>query len=131
MNAWIILAEAASAHPDGTVSMLRVGINRVKTDTVPVLFRGSLVARIEAEPSERGSHDFAIDCFDEDGREKLQRISGTIQIPPIGGQSNIIIGINSNLPTFGSYAFSLTVDKTERARMLLKVEKIEAPNVNA
>ena len=125
MHAWLILAESASAHPDGTVSILRAGINRLMADKTPILCRAAIVARIEAEPSERGTHSFSIVCIDVDGKERLPTISATFEIPPQGGQNNIIIGMSAQLPEFGIYVFALSVDKMEQARFVLRAEKIE------
>lgn len=128
MTAWIVLAEAACVHPDGTLSMLRVGLNRVQTSKVPVLFRASLVTRIDVESTERGQHDFRIDCVDDDGKEMLPAILGTFEVPQTGGHTNMVMNIHANLPRFCRYTFVLVVDKLEQSRMVLKVEQIEADN---
>jgi mRNA interferase RelE/StbE len=49
LKAKLLVGEAATGHPDGTLSILRAGITHVWGDSPPVPFQGALVARIEAE----------------------------------------------------------------------------------
>ena len=43
MKAKLILAEAATAHPDGTVSILRAGINKVVGSKPPFNLQATLI----------------------------------------------------------------------------------------
>ena len=63
MNGRIILADHASAHPDGTFSLLRAGIDRLTVNDKPYSFTGALVARITSELSDEGNHNFEIRNF--------------------------------------------------------------------
>ena len=128
MNAWMILADSASPHQDGTISMLRAGINRVWAASEPISLKATLVARVDAEPSEKGSHEFSIVCVDEDGKDKLPPLKGTFQVPQGGGNSNFLLGLPTQLPNFGLYSFRLVIDRREHASLRLKAERIEAKN---
>jgi len=72
----LLLGEAATAHPDGTVSILRAGINRVWGPKLPVPLIASLVVKIDAEPVESGSHLVDIRIIDTDGKDIAPRLSG-------------------------------------------------------
>lgn len=110
MKGMLILADAATVHMDGTVSMLRAGIDRVTGQNVPIL-RASLVARIEGSPSERGAHNLELSCIDEDGKDRLPTITASFEIPPKGGSNVLVIGLHNKLNAFGLYQFNLIVDK--------------------
>lgn len=126
-----MLAEAATAHPDGTVSMLRAGITRVQTSQMPMPLRLSLVASIAAEPSERGKHTLEMNCIDEDGNDRLPAISLQFETPPTGGTNHLIIAINKKLSEFGVYQFNLVIDREQKASCTLQVAKIGATDGNS
>jgi len=128
MKAWMLIAEAATAHPDGTISMLRVGVNRAWWQNEPIPLKANLIIRIEAEVSEKGTHDFRVGCTDEDGKPRLPDFGGTFQAPDMGGSCNFIIGLPPQLPRFGVYYFTLVVDRLELASYKLLAEKAEAKN---
>ena len=111
MKAKLILAESATLHPDGTVSMLRAGITRLWSPEVPVVFRASLVVRIEAEAAERGKNEFEIHCINEDGKDQLSQIKGQFDSPKSGGDHQLIMAIQSKLSNFGLYQFNILINK--------------------
>lgn len=113
MKGRLLFAESASAHNDGTVSILRAGINRVTASAPPVLLRGAIVATIHALASERGTHSFEINCINEDGVNRLPPINGTFETPPTGGTNNIIVSISHPAKDFGTYQFNLVIDRLE------------------
>lgn len=123
MNGWIILAEAATNHPDGTTSILRAGINRLWAPSTPVPFRGAVIARIEGDAAERGSHDLEINCIDEDGRDRLPTIKGQFELPPAGGKNTMVLALQVKLDRFGVYVFNLLVDRVLLGSCNLHVEK--------
>ena len=123
MNGWIILAEAATNHPDGTTSMLRAGIDRLWAPTTPVPFRAAVIARIEGHAGERGSHDLEISCIDEDGKDRLPTIKGQFNLPPTGGKNTLVLALQVKLDRFGVYVFNLLVDRVLLDSWNLHVEK--------
>src|SRR5262245_48712952 len=104
MKAFILLADAARAHGDGTFSLLRGGIDRVwalRTD--PITFQGSIVVRFRASLSESGSHEFKVRVMNEDGESIAQDITGSFNIPEGGGTGQIIGDCSFILPRYGRY----------------------------
>jgi hypothetical protein len=114
MRGKLILAEAATGHPDGTVSMLRAGITHVWAETPPFPLQAALVARIETEMGDVGLHQAEIKCMDEDGQQVMPTIAGQFEAPQGGGNSTLILGFNAAFPKAGRYLFYLHVDKVER-----------------
>src|SRR4051812_1524618 len=74
MKAKMLLAEAATGHPDGTISMLRAGINQVWVQQPPFGLHASLVSRIEAELGDAGTHQFDLRCMNDDGAEVMPKM---------------------------------------------------------
>lgn len=132
MKGWIILAEAATGHPDGTISMLRAGIDKVWADSTPILIRGAIVASIEGEASERGPHKIEVNCIDEDGNDQLPTIQGQFDLPTGGGKNTLIVGLHSQLRRFGTYEFNLVVDRAQVARWTMRaIERTEEDDGNS
>jgi hypothetical protein len=114
MRGFILLADAARSHPDGTFSLLRGGIDRVNVPrTQPIHFRGSIVARIFGTLSEAGAHDFRLRILSEDGQSIVPDISGGFRIPEGGGGAVAVVDFALILPAYGRYTFSLLVDRHE------------------
>ncbi len=124
MRGRLIFADAATGHNDGTVSMLRAGINRVRTTGTPIPLKGTLVATIDAEASERGHHEVEVNCIDEDGNNRLPSVKMSFDVPKGGGRNNLIIAINKRVTEFGVYQFNLVVDRHEADSLVLKIEKL-------
>ena len=110
MRAKILLAEAATHHPDGTVSILRSGITHIRGSGPPYRFKGCLVIRIEGELSDKGMHGFELHCMDEDGGEVLPPLKGQFEVPKGGGVNGLILGLAVAFKKIGRYVFSLRVD---------------------
>ena len=124
MRGSLILAEAATAHPDGTISMLRAGITRVNAASMPIVFKGALVASIFAQPSEHGQHELELSCIDEDGSDRMPTIKASFGVPRAGGPNHLIIGFSKKFEAWGTYQFNLVIDRQEHDTFLLMVEKI-------
>jgi hypothetical protein len=113
MKAQLILADAVSSHPDGTVSLLRGGIDHVTVpEGQPCIFKGGLAARFTAGASEVGRHEFKIKCVNEDGVGVGLEAAGNFEIRQLGGVS---LGFSLELifPRPGAYTFSVSVDRSE------------------
>ncbi len=112
VKATLILADAASAHPDGTFSLLRGGITEVNVPpNRPAAFLGALVARVPRSMSETGTHAVKIGCVNEDGGEVAPPIEGGFEIPPQGGASQLVLSMQLALPRLGRYEFAIAIDK--------------------
>jgi hypothetical protein len=59
----LILAESASSHPDGTISMLRAWITQTWGEALPIYCNGTLIARIETDIGDAGMHKFDVRCI--------------------------------------------------------------------
>lgn len=114
MRGFILLADAARVHPDGTFSLLRGGIDRVQVPrTQPIHFRGSVVVRIAGSLSEAGEHEFSLRILNEDGQSIAPDITGRFKIPEGGGGAVAVVDFALVLPSYGRYSFCLLVDRHE------------------
>ena len=114
MKATIILADAASQHPDGTFSLLRGGISTVTVPLgQPVFFHGAFIARVAAELSEAGPHSFEVKVINHDGKRVAPPIQGEFVVPDGGGGTQFIVHFNLALPDYGRYQFALLIDNQE------------------
>ena len=113
MKARLLLAEAATAHPDGTISMLRAGITNVWGEKAPVPLQASLVTRIEADPGDVGKHAVEIFLIDADGKEVMPKLSGEFEVARGGGHNNIILNFQVQFPALGMFQFVIRVDNVQ------------------
>lgn len=118
----LILAESATNHPDGTVSMLRGFITHIHGKKPPYTLQGVLVAHIRAEVGDEGSHKFEVRCMDTDGAKALPPLQATINVPAGGGSSVVVLGLAVQFHKIGDYVFVLRVDNVELDTMLLTVD---------
>ena len=113
MKARLLLAEAATAHPDGTISMLRAGITNVWGERAPVPLQASLVTRIEADAGDVGKHGVEIFLIDADGKEVMPKLSGEFEVARGGGHNNIILNFQVQFPALGMFQFVIRVDNVQ------------------
>jgi hypothetical protein len=113
MEAQLILAEAATNHPDGTVSMLRAGITNVWSDKPPYQLGGALVVRIAPSLADTGSHEFRLGFMDADGGQVIPPLSGRFEVGHGAGPVNLVMNLNCRLQKSGSYIFTFFVDQQE------------------
>lgn len=123
MKARLLLAEAATAHPDGTISMLRAGITNVWGDKPPVALQASLVTRIEADPGDVGKHAVEIFLIDADGKEVMPKLSGEFEVARGGGHNNIILNFQVQFPSLGLFQFVIRVDNVQYDVWTLRTAK--------
>ena len=113
MKAHLTLAEAAAAHPDGTMSILRAGIDRVMSEHPPYTLHAALVVRIQSEIGDVGKHRFDIKGLDQDGQGVLPALEGEFEVPQGGGTSAFILGMHVVFEKAGTYLFVLRVDNVQ------------------
>ncbi len=112
MKVTLLLAEAATNHPDGTVSMLRAGIQRLWSAKLPASLSGSLVVRIETDLAEGGTdHEFTLRVLDEDGRDVIPKLPGKFSVPAGGGNINLVINFQCQFPSHGTFGFHVNLDR--------------------
>jgi len=128
MKASLMLAEYATAHPDGTVSVLRGGISHVWGEGGPVALEGRFVVRIVHDPGDMGPHQFDLRCLDEDGGPVLPPLSGHFETPRGGGLTNFILGFGVNFPKLGRYEFVLRVDNVQLDTWVVTAAKKSSAN---
>ena len=126
MKAKMLLAEAATGHPDGTISMLRAGITHVWAHAQPFGLQASLVSRIEAEMGDAGAHNFDLRCMNDDGGEVMPKMQGQFTAPQGGGANNLILNFSTAFPKPGRYTFVLRVDNVQLDACSVHVA--QAPN---
>lgn len=112
MKGQLILAEHATAHPDGTISMLRSGIDRIGTKQLPAKFQGTLIVRIAGDLADAGPHEMDLRCMDQDGKLQLPTVQGRFEIPQGGGVTNLLFGLEVAFPEAGKMGWYLRVDRT-------------------
>ena len=92
MNVSMQLADSAAAHPDGTYSLLRGGIDRLFVPPGnPAFFKGSMVVRLRASPHERGQHTARMSCVNSDGVQIGAEVEINFEIPNEGGGATLVI----------------------------------------
>lgn len=128
MKAFILLADSASAHPDGTFSLLRAGITEVNIPQgQPTAFHGAFVARIVGTIGDAGQHALAIRITTEDGKAVAPDVQGQFTIPGGGGSTQVVASFNMGLPAFGRYTFWLSIDRKEADSWEVRVQPAPAP----
>ena len=113
MRAQLTLAEAAASHPDGTMSILRAGFDRVFGDRAPYPLNAALVIRIKSEMGDVGKHRFDIKGLDQDGASILPALEGEFEVAKGGGTSAFILGMHVVFEKAGTYVFVLRVDNVQ------------------
>ena len=108
-----MLAEAAAAHPDGTMSILRAGIDRVVGEKPPYSLNAALVVRIRAEIGDAGKHRFDIQGLDQDGTGIVPKLEGEFDVQRGGGTSAFILGMHVVFEKAGTFLFVLRVDNVQ------------------
>lgn len=127
MKGSLLLAEYATAHPDGTVSTLRSGITHIWGETAPVALQGMFVVRIEPDLGDAGHHKFDLRCIDEDGKFVLPPLDGSFDTPNRGGIVNFILGFGVQFPKFGRFEFVLRIDNVQRDTWVVTAAKHPVP----
>jgi uncharacterized protein DUF6941 len=127
VKAKMMLAEAATGHPDGTISMLRAGITHVWVQQPPYGLQASLVSRIEAEMGDAGSHQFDLRCMNDDGAEVMPKMQGQFTAPQGGGVNNLILNFSTAFPKPGRYTFVLRVDNVQLDACWVQVTPAQNP----
>ncbi|MEO6709837.1 MAG: hypothetical protein ABI054_06500 [Planctomycetota bacterium] len=126
MKANLMLAEAATVHPDGTISLLRAWINNMTGPTAPYEFRGAFAVRILAESGDIGPHTFDLRGIDQDGTEIMPTLQGDFEVAKGGGATMFVLGMHFGFKTVGNYEFILRVDRVQLALWPLKVEQVQS-----
>ena len=116
MKGFLLVADSASTHPDGTFSLLRGGIDRIQVPrTQPIHFRGAVIVRVTGELSEAGEHDFKLRFINEDGETIAPDTDGQVRVPDGGGSALAVLNFALTLPDVGRYSFALLVDRQQLA----------------
>ena len=123
MKGSLLLAEAATAHQDGTVSVLRAGITHVWGTAVPINFGGVMVVRIEPDVGDQGPHGFDLKVLDEDGATILPPLAGRFDAPKGGGSVSFILGVGLSFPRFGRFVFVLRIDNVQSDTWIVTTKK--------
>jgi hypothetical protein len=120
----MLLGEAATAHPDGTISILRAWINQFLVQGPPFPFRGAIIVRIEAEIGDSGSHRFDLRCLNEDGADVLPKLEGSFEVPQGGGTIAFVLSPQVQFARAGQFLFVLRVDQVQLAEWPLRVSPV-------
>jgi hypothetical protein len=121
----MILAEAASAHPDNTYSMLRGGIDRYSRQQgqPPIVNSGAIIVRINGDRNEVGQHVMTVVLQNEQGQTQppaFPQINFTVA--PGGGTYIAVLNLTGlPLPPTGIYFFRVLVDGNEVTSWRLEV----------
>jgi hypothetical protein len=116
MRAALLVADHIAAHPDGTFSLIRGGIDQVLVPpNTPAVLSAHVLARITVETSECGiQHAFEVRVINEDGALIGGNVSGAFTIEKGKRAANVIVGINLVLPKVGRYEVSILINSEQR-----------------
>ena len=106
----MIIAEAATVHPDGTISLLRAGLDRFAGPKLPILFQGTLVVRVQGVVGDDGMHIVDLRCMNQDGKLVAPAVKGNLAVPPGGGNANLLFGMQLAFPEAGRLLWVLRID---------------------
>jgi len=109
MKVTLILAEYASAMPNGLFTLVNGGIESVATNEQAAIVQGSLLARIHQEAAEAGPHTLRITLMDQDGRQMAPPMVMSFESAPRTGAVALVFGVSLQLP-IGSYGFHAVMD---------------------
>lgn len=123
MEVTLLLADAARAHGDGTVSLLRGGIDRVVSDREDGIgFKASLVVRIRGDVGDAGPHLACVQLIsDGEPRRIFHTPSQEFQFPDQGGAYMLVADLAIQFPRRGAYRFEALVDDEVRATWPISV----------
>lgn len=111
LNGFIILADAATAHPDQTFSLLRGGIGRVYAPrNAPPNLRASLLLHIICEPRETGRHTAMVTCVNEQQERITDPFQNQFEVPQGGSVINLVVNIQIIFPRLGRFNFVVEID---------------------
>ena len=122
MEIKLLLAEAATMHPDGTFSALRAGIDRA-WGPLPVLVKGAIIIRFRAATSESGSHDWKLCVLDQDGGKAAPDLQGQFQVPDQGGTAHMIISFSLAFRAYGPHVFHFVADNLKQEEWPLLIQE--------
>jgi hypothetical protein len=125
VEALVLLAEAATVHPDGTFSLLKGGIHRLHSHKFPVTFGGTMLLRLQCHPAESGEHKVVIRFMDEDGRDVASKMETQFCVPEGGGFFNWVIKMMINVPAEGRYSFDIVINRQLHKWWPLEAVKVD------
>lgn len=121
MKVRMLLAEAATTHPDGTMSILRSGITKVWGKEPPIQLQACLAIRVDCDIADAGDHQFDIRCMDADGQELLPKLAGQFTVPPGGAVQNLTFSFSAAFHKPVNAVFVMRIDNVECDRWSLDV----------
>lgn len=124
MKAQLILADSAASHPDGTISMLRAGVNQIHGQRL----RAAMVVRIEAGLGDAGDHSFDLRCIGVDGDDALPPVEGNFQVAKSGGISAFVLAMDVAFTRTGTFVFVLRVDRVQLDEWKIQVTPLPPSN---
>ena len=119
MKATLLLADAATANPDGTISLLRGFISKVNVPAdhpagAPIPFQAALIARLEIDkPGDSGSSQVEVFLKSEEGTEIIPPLTMTAKTQSDKHNHVLVINAHVLLPKVGRYNFFLHWDGKE------------------
>lgn len=114
VTATMIFSEHVSPNQDGTVTILRAGINNVWRDTLPVPLQGALLVRIIADQADDGEHLLEIKLLDAQDKDAGLSASGRLGVRGHGGAIMLSLLCDVLLPAYGKYRFVTYLDGTRQ-----------------
>ena len=128
MTGWMVFADAAVAHADGTFSLVRAGIDGIDPQNIPHgqprVMQGALFVRIVSSQNDIGNHQLRIILEDANGTVvpvlELPQMPFNFTAP--GMVNTIVVSVAGvPIPPAGRYTFRALVDETEVARWPLEI----------
>jgi hypothetical protein len=103
---FMTLCEYASLHKDGTVSLLRCGIEHWETATLPITLALMAYAELDAAELPPGTHDMALRVTKADGGLLFEN-QGKVTSGNPGTIGRLVIGFIGEVTSYGPVRVSL------------------------
>jgi len=111
VKATLLLADAVTAHEDGTFTVLRGGINLTTGQGQgPFLFNGGMLVRLIFAKTELGRHDVMVTCVNDKGEACTDHFSRSVVVTEQRRVFSLCVAIMMAIPQVGRYKFVLSVD---------------------
>lgn len=130
LKGFLLVADSARIHGDGTFSLLRGGIDRVLVpEGEPLIHRGSVVARLFGDTGEAGKHEFSLRIETGNGEVVAPELKAQFEIPVGGGGSVAALDFGFVLTKPGWYKIALSVGGKELDFWRVDVQRVPVVNL--
>jgi hypothetical protein len=116
------------AESGNKISALGIGFDTIYASQVPCVHPNfHLVAQFRASVAEAGDKEITLRLIDADGKDVIEPLSGTVNIPPpppggVESTGRLVVGFGGiQFPKYSQYALHVVVQGNEMIRVPLRV----------